>query len=236
MFQVVPPCGGHQYLSRGWRVYCTGFKSCPRVGGIANSAQLRPSCKVSSRAPVWGASRMLRIMPPAMQFQVVPPCGGHPIADVESRAKSKFQVVPPCGGHLATILPHRLASGVSSRAPVWGASSKATKKVKKPEFQVVPPCGGHPVDFLLSLSWWVCFKSCPRVGGIFCSFCSIGCTSVSSRAPVWGASSPPSATSQITKVSSRAPVWGASSNSLSGRIGQECFKSCPRVGGISETA
>ena len=34
-----------------------GFKSCPRVGGIVRSVVLSPLQQVSSRAPVWGASK-----------------------------------------------------------------------------------------------------------------------------------------------------------------------------------
>ena len=35
--------------------------------------------KVSSRAPVWGASLEKRYMVGGIKFQVVPPCGGHPV-------------------------------------------------------------------------------------------------------------------------------------------------------------
>ena len=34
--------------------------------------------------------------------------------------------------------------GVSSRAPVWGASINTEYKTLVAQFQVVPPCGGHP--------------------------------------------------------------------------------------------
>ena len=58
------------------------------------------------------------------------------------------------------------------------------------EFQVVPPCGGHPQKPVELLEKLV--------------------------------------------VSSRAPVWGASFDPDEEGGGQECFKSCPRVGGIAE--
>ena len=77
---------------------------------------------VSSRAPVWGASDLqYRLKTPTLQFQVVPPCGGHLFA--------------VCSG------PLRIA--VSSRAPVWGASSRDAAVESTEPFQVVPPCGGH---------------------------------------------------------------------------------------------
>ena len=55
-----------------------------------------------------------------------------------------FQVVPPCGGHPGQYDVVDLLASVSSRAPVWGASSS---------WFLLP---------LVSSS----FKSCPRVGGI----------------------------------------------------------------------
>ena len=56
-FQVVPPCGGHRRgLGRWFRIRCS-FKSCPRVGGILFGKDSKGNGeKVSSRAPVWGAS------------------------------------------------------------------------------------------------------------------------------------------------------------------------------------
>ena len=53
-------------------------------------------------------------------------------------------------------------------------------------------------------------KSCPRVGGIML----------------------PTRGGKEEFVSSRAPVWGASSLDLLVGLIRESFKSCPRVGGI----
>ena len=122
-----------------------GFKSCPRVGGI------------SPRRPVF-----LEVV----MFQVVPPCGGHQYEHRFPQRAGKFQVVPPCGGHREPLsglrptqvssrapvwgassnCPNLLKNGshVSSRAPVWGASEIGNRKNGKLPFQVVPPCGGHP--------------------------------------------------------------------------------------------
>ena len=78
---------------------------------------------------------------------------------------------------------------VSSRAPVWGASSAAPPLDHSVwQFQVVPPCGGHRpmISTPTRFSWFQVvppcgghpqygrprrgrpgrFKSCPRVGGI----------------------------------------------------------------------
>ena len=56
MFQVVPPCGGHPG-GGAWSPTPPGFKSCPRVGGITEALFICWQMLVSSRAPVWGASR-----------------------------------------------------------------------------------------------------------------------------------------------------------------------------------
>ena len=75
--------------------------------------------------------------------------------------------MPPCGGH----------------------HLRNRKLILVKRFQVVPPCGGHLVDGTPANGCIKSFKSCPRVGGIFLNvaFCFLD-WSVSSRAPVWGAS------------------------------------------------
>ena len=99
-FQVVPPCGGHLQAVRlsQWSLL---FQVVPPCGGhrIPGADGNRPR-QVSSRAPVWGASKSDRRRPRMPRFQVVPPCGGHPAP---------------------TMSPVQRTS-VSSRAPVWGAS------------------------------------------------------------------------------------------------------------------
>ena len=78
-----------------------------------------------------------------VRFQVVPPCGGHPVLKFLKFLLSQFQVVPPCGGHL----------------------EQKEQKPAPTKFQVVPPCGGHLL-FTPFLAINLSFKSCPRVGGI----------------------------------------------------------------------
>ena len=101
MFQVVPPCGGPPTLV---------------IGKFQRSA-------VSSRAPVWGAAFAKKDIPTRDRFQVVPPCGGHPVGNFLKARLSQFQVVPPCGGHPSRQIINYEKANVSSRAPVWGASS-----------------------------------------------------------------------------------------------------------------
>ena len=106
MFQVVPPCGGHQgSTNRGKRdiivssrapvwgasgddsclyAYRKGFKSCPRVGGIA-----LPSLVVS----------------PPISFQVVPPCGGHLEGQVYTYGQKDVSSRAPVWG--ASVILHK---------------------------------------------------------------------------------------------------------------------------------
>ena len=165
MFQVVPPCGGHPGLLI-WSSLMRGFKSCPRVGGI-----WRPPCP-----------RGLH-----QCFKSCPRVGGIRTCAIALRPRILYQVVPPCGGHPVPNTPILIFLKVSSSAPVWGSSQTFLYVCSNPEFQVVPPCGGHPreclhrgrrpvssrapvwgasniVDDLRDLV--VSFKSCPRVGGI----------------------------------------------------------------------
>ena len=144
-FQVVPPCGGHPPRSRRCCSPFRGFKSCPRVGGIGvrlrvevydddvssrapvwgaskEVRQMEKLKQVSSRAPVWGASGERDIPRSAAEFQVVPPCGGHRGYIDIRRCEDWFQVVPPCGGHPDFDAEDVEKVLVSSRAPVWGAS------------------------------------------------------------------------------------------------------------------
>ena len=143
---------------------------------------------VSSRAPVWGAS----------------------VFPVPVTASGEFQVVPPCGGHLVEEACGPLIQEVSSRAPVWGASRATFSGYRKYEFQVVPPCGGHQKHNIYNMIHIV-FQVVPPCGGHLGQSLERGfLIRVSSRAPVWGASSVYHFTTRKYLVSSRAPVWGAS--------------------------
>ena len=164
------------------------FKSCPRVGGIADSAAYYDrSIEVSSRAPVWGASLALRLPGCREAFQVVPPCGGHPeqsqsrnagsgfkscprvggiTYELQKQKQELFQVVPPCGGHRAVGAVSGQSVLFQVVPPCGGHRRGHWRQMPEQRFQVVPPCGGHHIGFLPWTRPEICFKSCPRVGGI----------------------------------------------------------------------
>ena len=167
MFQVVPPCGGHQRTPPPKRCK-RKFQVVPPCGGhrpgdvVADVAII-----VSSRAPVWGASRSA-------------PCCGQPHIVVSSRAPvwgaSRSRAKAGTPEVVSSRAPVWGASGsgkriggcigVSSRAPVWGASlCFGLLSSLLLLFQVVPPCGGHRGICPASVARGR-FKSCPRVGGI----------------------------------------------------------------------
>ena len=121
-FQVVPPCGGHPYPAITGTAAVT-FQVVPPCGGHqGNTHPKARALGVSSRAPVWGASREEDDFDEVEEFQVVPPCGGHPRRGVPPGGRHGFQVVPPCGGHRNRPSVPPSSQRVSSRAPVWGAS------------------------------------------------------------------------------------------------------------------
>ena len=217
------------------------FKSCPRVGGIFSRLRVAPMIRVSSRAPVWGASEDGRQHPDHRRVSSrAPVWGASPGGLAATRRRGRFKscprvggIIPPSGG--ATIVENVSSRApvwgasmdqraftafmrVSSRAPVWGASwGELCDEVVKELFQVVPPCGGHP-GLAIGVD---------------------GHEGVSSRAPVWGASwnwslpaaygafqvvppcgGHPAVSAEVDihqSVSSRAPVWGASRSILQKR-------------------
>ena len=122
MFQVVPPCGGHLVPIRHLHS-CFEFQVVPPCGGHPmRCCRSSASFRVSSRAPVWGASWDTTYQRRAHQrFKSCPRVGGIQYNSGVLTVCALFQVVPPCGGHLQAVLGD----------PV----------MKK--FQVVPPCGGH---------------------------------------------------------------------------------------------
>ena len=208
-FQVVPPCGGHHHASLQ-RATAAGFKSCPRVGGIRASDCIWLPYKVSSRAPVWGASRPVSRRLDDGQFQVVPPCGGHPPTVLGRKSPIRcFKSCPRVGGIQKPSHKRRQPPGFKSCPRVGGIALISSVPSRLAVFQVVPPCGGHQLVAAV-FTFISSFKSCPRVGGILDLLSQDLRTRVSSRAPVWGASGAILPRVPLREVSSRAPVWGAS--------------------------
>ena len=124
---------------------------------------------VSSRAPVWGASSLdLLVGLIRESFKSCPRVGGIPSASVGRNYQKLFQVVPPCGGHPISSCVVSLSSLSFKSCPrVGGIQQRRRNDGRSYRFQVVPPCGGHQLiaDVLGADK---CFKSCPRVGGISC--------------------------------------------------------------------
>ena len=147
----------------------TGVSSrCPRVGASGEKICWRIAGNVFKSCPRVGASRLLRSpLRRLIWFQVVPPCGGHPLEHLRCDVRRRrFKSCPRVGGHrLADAYCKDQGSSVSSRAPVWGASANLASGVCPGLFQVVPPWGAS--QSLLRGRWRMRgFKSCPRVGGI----------------------------------------------------------------------
>ena len=147
------------------------------------------------------------------------------------------------------------AAEVSSRAPVWGASSVVVADEWADPVSSRAPVWGASASIGSTLTNVLCFKSCPRVGGIICmigrwrggasSFKScprvggigkriggcIGYGSFKSCPRVGGILDSCSGRSRMTAVSSRAPVWGASVATITGGHRLTMFQVVPPCGG-----
>ncbi len=175
-FKSCPRVGGI-WIRMIYRSFSKSFKSCPRVGGITMQAYKEQRRQVSSRAPVWGASEPVTAFGCHTKFQVVPPCGGHHKYYMAISPLACFKSCPRVGGIRLLPLCGNL-SGVSSRAPVWGASFALHIVERMAQgFKSCPRVGGIPSGRWMPNSVGG-FKSCPRVGGIFaveCVFNTIVC-------------------------------------------------------------
>ena len=189
MFQVVPPCGGHQEAC-GQKA-CQGQVSsrAPVWGASDVPVPVHGQAGVSSRAPVWGASASSSVVAGISVVSSRAPVWGASMNysargeeghDVSSRAP-----VWGASGDVVHVAVHVL---VSSRAPVWGASPWPGGALCRAGFQVVPPCGGHPPS-CRSCRTSCGFQVVPPCGGHREEDGDVlKHRRVSSRAPVWGAS------------------------------------------------
>ena len=98
-FQVVPPCGGHLKIMTAGLAPCQ-FQVVPPCGGHLFKLVFKAvNVRVSSRAPVWGASIFQSGTGNAALVSSRAPVWGASVARGGTGKGSWFQVVPPCGGH-----------------------------------------------------------------------------------------------------------------------------------------
>ena len=184
----MPPCGGHLQPGNP-QATLLGFKSCPRVGGILGMPLAYALMRVSSRAPVWGASvsrpGACSLLP---GFKSCPRVGGIAGLQAPQPVGIGFKSCPRVGG-IKHPRPGPFGICGFKSCPRVGGILVPDGRIKvEALFQVVPPCGGHlrdweRIDPLVPVSsrapvWGAslrrwdlrahrsCFKSCPRVGGI----------------------------------------------------------------------
>ena len=121
--------------------------------------------------------------------------------------------------------------GFKSCPRVGGISRHRPKLGNQGSFKSCPRVGGivcHIDEAIIVKS----FKSCPRVGGIRSCFNSDFSTSVSSRAPVWGASFSVPCSGACWEFQVVPPCGGHLQIEAIRYTRIRSFKSCPRVGGI----
>ena len=99
-----------------------GFKSCPRVGGIAPATIGAACLRCFKSCPRVGGIKVLGVsMEWLTGFKSCPRVGGIPPSCWRSKMYPGFKSCPRVGG-IKTLAEKRLREKVSSRAPVWGAS------------------------------------------------------------------------------------------------------------------
>ena len=122
-------------------------------------------------------------------FQPTRPYGARLLARMDAiLSQLQFQPTRPYGARLAEVLPGVLLVGVSTHAPLWGATATATAfSPSQAVFQPTRPYGARldpPADDL------------PQ-------------TLVSTHAPLWGATLEALVPTGKELVSTHAPLWGA---------------------------
>ena len=181
------------------------------MGGILYpQAENIAPVKVSSRAPVWGASFICLPRTVIRAVSSRAPVWGASEFLEGTTAAGKFQVVPPCGGHLEMAPNVIVRHLVSSRAPVWGASKNNGIPSRRCGFKSCPRVGGIPAAYR-RVQKMISFKSCPRVGGIPRPLRAYARElQFQVVPPCGGHPTEGKLASLLLSVSSRAPVWGAS--------------------------
>ena len=141
-FQVVPPCGGHLFLSEGRRKEVK-FQVVPPCGGHPSPSRRPYGCiAVSSRAPVWGASFALLAADVLTRVSSRAPVWGASRARNVDVLPAVFQVVPPCGGHPLLLLLGSFASSFKSCPRVGGINVNFQGRIRPFCFKSCPRVGG----------------------------------------------------------------------------------------------
>ena len=123
---------------------------------------------------------------PCQSFKSCPRVGGILGITKQQYGLYEFQVVPPCGGHRNCSTQGSNSGLVSSRAPVWGASCVFFDvPFIRLCFKSCPRVGGIPCMYSKHYEQ-NCFKSCPRVGGIFLQYVLVLCVSLFQVVPPCG--------------------------------------------------
>ena len=96
----------------------------------------------------------------------MPPCGGHLLPVGDHLHQNGFKSCPRVGG-IHGVRKLLQGDGVSSRAPVWGASAVSVMFGIVEEVSSRAPVWGASIGKGGYTKCQKSFKSCPRVGGIY---------------------------------------------------------------------
>ena len=210
--------------------------------------------RVSSRAPVWGASfrgsstpitggtsfkscprvggiaigQTLRLDPTG--FKSCPRVGGIRDPYLTDEVYASFKSCPRVGG-ISQQSAQRHISNVSSRAPVWGASHVILNGIHRALVSSRAPVWGASSGSPSTAPKCCRFQVVPPCGGHpFHDALVFAPLNVSSRAPVWGASSVIS-TDSFYDAFQVVPPCGGHPGGGNGMSAKEWFQVVPPCGG-----
>ena len=146
-----------------------------------------------------------------IEFQVVPPCGGHPNCWSSITRARCFKSCPRVGGISARHGNGRWHAWFKSCPRVGGIRYLFSRRRYLRSFKSCPRVGGILLGMHQLNLRMLGFKSCPRVGGI-----AFGCHT-NTHCPCFKS----------------CPRVGGICNCVRQYSFLVCFKSCPRVGGIA---
>ncbi len=210
-----------------------GFNPRSRVGSDLARTRLDGGLMlVSTQAPVWGATSCSRSSSTwAKGFNPRSRVGSDPVGEAMDLTRRMFQPTLPCGERQRRLRDRRLQVAVSTHAPVWGATAPYPRP-RSPGAGFNPRSRvGSDVRVVARVDVHRRFNPRSRVGSDLQAIGASAGPTVSTHAPVWGATSLvgrvevfagfqptlPCGERRVAAgveegrggVSTHAPVWGA---------------------------
>ena len=100
---------------------------------------------ISIHAPMWGATRHIRLQTESRKFQSTHPCGVRQLSCKLKHLKLLISIHAPMWGATMGKVKFGLSAFISIHAPMWGATYQYQKCSNASKFQSTHPCGVRPI-------------------------------------------------------------------------------------------